>query len=520
MKKKRILPTVRQKNHDRKFTIPVLGISILITMMIGLLHAPRGFSQKALISKNYLIKIQENNGSFMETNSQVYDDSLHIGIGTITPGEKLDVVGGNIRTDGSYISLAAQGISPLNIQSSTLVTNLNSDLLDGLHALDFAPSQHNHSVVANGYGIQPFSYNGGSGAVISVDFAGSGTAMQAARSDHSHSGALFGTGSATQVAFFSSPNTVTGTQSLYWNNTNKRLGIGTVAPQSDLHISTNSSSAGIRLSEVHSAGSSPVTSSSWDLQNASGALNFNYLVNGSPVNVFRIVSNGTSGTLTMNGMVSAKRLQLSLGAVNNYVLTTNATGLASWRDPAIMTGWTVSGNNVYKINGAAAVGTTNMSAMLNIRSTQQPAVIVESSTGSSPAYAILTKLSSAQSKAFAVENNGIENLIIWGDGFLQVDNKIKAREVEVAVNVWQDVVFEKDYPLRDLDEVEKFINQHHHLQGIPSEAEVLKNGIALGEMNSLLLQKIEELTLYIIELNKNNERMQEKIDQLTSPPKP
>lgn len=520
MKKKQILPTVRRKHHDRKFPIPAPGISILIIMLLCLLHAPRGFSQKAQLSKNYLIKVQENNGSFMEANSQVYDDSLHIGIGTITPGEKLDVVGGNVRTDGSYISLAAQGISPLNVQSSTLVVNLNSDLLDGLHAIDFAPLQHNHSIAINGYGIQPFSYNGGSGAVIAVDFAGSGTATQAARSDHSHSGALFGAGSATQVAFFSGPNTVTGTQSLYWNNTNKRLGIGTVTPQADLHISANSSAAGIRLSEVHGTGTSPVIATSWDLQNSSGALSFNYLVNGSPVNVFRIVSNGASGTLTMNGMVSAKRLQLTLGAVNNYILTTNATGLSSWKDPAIMTGWTVSGNNVYKINGAAAVGTTDMSAMLNIRSTQRPAVIVESATGSAPGYAILTKLSSAQSKAFAVESNGIENLVIWGDGYLQVDNKIKAREVEVVVNVWQDAVFDKDYPLRDLNEVESFISQNHHLPGIPSEAEVLKNGIALGEMNSLLLQKVEELTLYVIELNKTNERMQEKIDQLTSPPKP
>ncbi|MNG14892.1 hypothetical protein D3C84_986840 [compost metagenome] len=53
-----------------------------------------------------------------------------------------------------------------------------------------------------------------------------------------------------------------------------------------------------------------------------------------------------------------------------------------------------------------------------------------------------------------------------------------------------------------LQEVEKHINEKGHLENIPSEEEVLENGINLGEMNAKLLQKIEELTLYTIEQNK------------------
>jgi len=61
---------------------------------------------------------------------------------------------------------------------------------------------------------------------------------------------------------------------------------------------------------------------------------------------------------------------------------------------------------------------------------------------------------------------------------------------------------DKDYPLRSLGEVEAFIRTHGHLPDIPSEKEVLENGFNVGEMNALLLQKIEELTLYVIELEK------------------
>jgi hypothetical protein len=61
--------------------------------------------------------------------------------------------------------------------------------------------------------------------------------------------------------------------------------------------------------------------------------------------------------------------------------------------------------------------------------------------------------------------------------------------------------------LPSLTEVEAFINKNKHLPDVPSESEVLENGINLGEMDALLLQKIEELTLYVIELEKKLEEL-------------
>ncbi|KAB5483627.1 hypothetical protein [Flagellimonas hadalis] len=82
---------------------------------------------------------------------------------------------------------------------------------------------------------------------------------------------------------------------------------------------------------------------------------------------------------------------------------------------------------------------------------------------------------------------------------LAVKGKIRAEEIKVETG-WADYVFEEGYSLPTLEEVEKHIKEKGHLINIPSAKEVAENGIELGKMNKLLLEKIEELTLYVIEL--------------------
>lgn len=94
---------------------------------------------------------------------------------------------------------------------------------------------------------------------------------------------------------------------------------------------------------------------------------------------------------------------------------------------------------------------------------------------------------------------------------LSVDGKVRAHAIKVYTD-WADYVFEDDYDLPTLDEVEQHIKEKGHLKDIPSAEEVEENGIELGEMNKLLLQKIEELTLYTIELKKEIEELKSKID--------
>lgn len=96
---------------------------------------------------------------------------------------------------------------------------------------------------------------------------------------------------------------------------------------------------------------------------------------------------------------------------------------------------------------------------------------------------------------------------------LSVNGKIRAKEVKVETG-WSDFVFEEDYILPTLSEVEAHINQKGHLKDIPSAKEVAEHGINIGEIQSRLLQKIEELTLYIIQQKKQLEQQQKDIDQL------
>lgn len=88
-------------------------------------------------------------------------------------------------------------------------------------------------------------------------------------------------------------------------------------------------------------------------------------------------------------------------------------------------------------------------------------------------------------------------------------------QVKVKVfNAWPDYVFSDNYSLPSLQSLEQFINMHKHLPEIPGEKEVLADGQDLGEMNRLLLKKVEELTLYIIQLNKKVDAQQEEISKL------
>jgi len=95
-----------------------------------------------------------------------------------------------------------------------------------------------------------------------------------------------------------------------------------------------------------------------------------------------------------------------------------------------------------------------------------------------------------------------------------VNGKINCKEVEVTLTGWSDHVFKSGYTLKSLSEVETYINENKHLPDVPSEAEVLQKGNNLGQMDAILLQKIEELTLYVIQLKKENDQLKDKVNHL------
>ncbi|BDU51691.1 hypothetical protein [Haliovirga abyssi] len=107
------------------------------------------------------------------------------------------------------------------------------------------------------------------------------------------------------------------------------------------------------------------------------------------------------------------------------------------------------------------------------------------------------------------------------EGSVSINGTLHTSELVVIQNVWADYVFENNYKLRPLEEVAKFVKVNKHLPDVPSEKEVKSKGVSVGDMQAKLLQKVEELTLYMIEqdkkinlLNEKNEILEKKLEKL------
>ncbi|HRJ86091.1 MAG TPA: hypothetical protein PK753_10495 [Ignavibacteria bacterium] len=109
-------------------------------------------------------------------------------------------------------------------------------------------------------------------------------------------------------------------------------------------------------------------------------------------------------------------------------------------------------------------------------------------------------------------NVGIGTLTTDATYLLSVKGKIRAEEIRVQTG-WADFVFKPEYKLLSLSELESYIKENGHLPEIPSEQEVTNNGVELGNISSKLLQKIEELTLYVIEQQKEIEKLKYSINK-------
>lgn len=98
---------------------------------------------------------------------------------------------------------------------------------------------------------------------------------------------------------------------------------------------------------------------------------------------------------------------------------------------------------------------------------------------------------------------------------LSVRGKIQAEEVKVttAASDWPDYVFADGYQLLSLEETAKFIKQNKHLPGVPKAADVEENGLSLGEMNRILMQKVEELTVHLIDKDKRIEALERRMNK-------
>ena len=121
-------------------------------------------------------------------------------------------------------------------------------------------------------------------------------------------------------------------------------------------------------------------------------------------------------------------------------------------------------------------------------------------------------LSIGTNSNFTCNYNGdvTANTLAVGNGFAcDANGYVKAKEIKVTLTDWPDFVFEESYNRLTLPETEAYIKANGHLPDMPSAQEVEENGVSLGEINAKLLQKIEELTLHIIDLQKQIDELKQ-----------
>ena len=221
---------------------------------------------------------------------------------------------------------------------------------------------------------------------------------------------------------------------------------------------------------------------------------------------------------------------------NKPIFSPKIVGSAPWYCPPIaLANIEIKVNDIPKLivrgsDGRVGINTTDPQGQLDVNGafiihfnatqTWHAASLINHTATTDWSSASLIKVDRDYSRAISVVNTGgteEEVFTIWGNGIVNA-KKIYAQEVEVRLDAmdkyWFDYVFYEDYKLMSLSELEKFINTNKHLPEIPSEKEVKENGINLGEMQGKLLLKIEELTLYIIEQEKQLKDLQKQINEL------
>lgn len=242
--------------------------------------------------------------------------------------------------------------------------------------------------------------------------------------------------------------------------------------------------------------------------------------------------------LDVNGQITMRN-----GAQDGFIPVSDATGKMTWTDPLLITAqsvlWSENNNDIYFNTGNVGIGTTSPQVKLDvhgtIRTNYNPILLTvddyhglkwfDTYAGSTIDGPVLFGYSGG---SLATNTGGTtKNILIWKEdgsvgigtdktaGFkLSVEGKIRAREIEVNADTWADYVFAKNYNLMPLEDLENFINTKNHLPNIPTAKEVTENGLNLGEMQIKQMEKIEELTLYLLEIKKQLDMVKEENKEL------
>jgi hypothetical protein len=240
----------------------------------------------------------------------------------------------------------------------------------------------------------------------------------------------------------------------------------------------------------------------------------------------------------------APSLTSNASAIANFTAGAGGVDLAMGYDPSGLNAWWMQTRNnladgysypltLNPLGGNVGIGTTSPATKLEVsgafRSTDEAGLPssgrgieisyqTSSDRGRIIAYdrsANLYKPLNLEASAYYFQNGNVGIGTTNPTEKLSVNGKIRAKEVIVDTG-WSDYVFAKDYKLASLSEVEQHIQQQGHLPGVPSAAEVAEKGVSVGDMQAVLLAKIEELTLHQIAQEKELARLRENEKEVSA----
>lgn len=298
--------------------------------------------------------------------------------------------------------------------------------------------------------------------------------------------------------------------------TGTRVGIGTSAPARNLHV-VNSGGWKARFSGPDGYIDFGPANSSWA-----------HIYTDRPNFIFNKPVYSVNGFLSLNSTlnleaasghyVQIKPRSSSYGLILREY-NSNDYGNIEVTSAGLGLGYNTSGSQLMiKTNGYIGIGTSNPSRNLHVVGSVKFDIDTDRNL-------IFSSWELAGSGGMTIgtandANSAHKPLAFAASGFLfhggpvRVGGSLIAQSIRCKTDIWSDFVFDDDYKLRKLTEVEEYINKHKHLPDVPSEKEVIEKGIDVAKMNALLLQKIEELTLYLLQQNKKIKELETEIKTL------
>ncbi len=510
------------------------------------------------------------NGSAWVASSTLFNDNAKIGMGTTTPGSRLEIKGTSASSSNSSLHVTDWvSASLLFVRDDGLVGIGTSSPSQKLHVNGvaqatnfyglsgesrFATASYTDPHSGVGYDAK-FGGNGNGIAALGQSYfanrVGVGTNAPAAKLE------VKGIGTSSVYAAFHAMNSAS--TSLFYVRDDGNVGVGTSSPGTRLEVNGSirgNQSGALRIDSGNGWVDIGAKNTSWahfytdrpmyyfdkEIRVDTGyigtydedlALRTGGTTRVTIQNTTGYVGIGTSspGTnLEINGQVKITGGTPGTGKI----LTSDASGLASWQDPAPAlpsasngqtlrhngTSW-ITNSTLYNDGTNVGIGTSSPGAKLEVAGqikitggTPGAGKILTSDASGLASWASPPSSLPSATTGQTMRYDGstwIASSLVYNDGsrigigttspdvsyMLSVKGKIRAEEVVVETG-WADFVFAEDYRLPPLSEVRRIIRTEKHLPGIPTAAEVKAKGVSVGQMQTRLLQKIEELTLYAI----------------------